>query len=152
MENILITTAKCCLKIKAGKTHRRIKSLSNKKWFDKKCCLKRHELCTYQCKACGGRGRGRQGMGWGFDIFQFLPSNSLPTGKSFQSNSTKFPLPGLHIAIKYPKAEPKKGTMKIFPNKTLQSLFITLLHHQTYIDVPVTAAIIRFNHNPCYTA
>ena len=39
MENILITTAKCCLKIKAsrkaGKTHNRIKSLSNKEWFDK---------------------------------------------------------------------------------------------------------------------
>ena len=29
-ENILITTAKCCLKIKTGKTHKRIKSLSNK--------------------------------------------------------------------------------------------------------------------------
>ena len=44
VENILITTAKCCLKIKAGKTHRRIKSLSNKKWFDKECRLKRHEF------------------------------------------------------------------------------------------------------------
>ena len=33
-------------------------------------------------------------------------------GKSFQSNATKFPHPGLHIATKYPKAEPKKGTMK----------------------------------------
>ena len=44
MENILITTAKCCLKIGAGKTRKRIKSLSNKKWFDKECRLKRHEL------------------------------------------------------------------------------------------------------------
>ena len=44
MENILITTAKCCLKIRAGKTRKRIKSLSNKKWFDKECRLKRHEL------------------------------------------------------------------------------------------------------------
>ena len=58
-------------------------------------------------------------MGWGFDIFQKFASTSLPTGKSFQSNATKFPHPGLHIAIKYPKAEPKKGTMKISPNKTL---------------------------------
>ena len=44
VENILITTAKCCLKIRAGKTCKRIKSLSNKKWFDKECRLKRHEL------------------------------------------------------------------------------------------------------------
>ena len=44
VENILITTAKCCLKIRAGKTRKRIKSLSNKKWFDKECRLKRHEL------------------------------------------------------------------------------------------------------------
>ena len=44
---------------------------------------------------------GGQGMGWGFDIFKNLPSNSLPTGKSFQSNATKFPHPG--IAIEYPK-------------------------------------------------
>ena len=32
------------LKIRAGKTRKRIKSLSNKKWFDKECRLKRHEL------------------------------------------------------------------------------------------------------------
>ena len=44
MENILITTAKCCLNIRAGKTGKRIKSLSNKKLFDKECRLKRHEL------------------------------------------------------------------------------------------------------------
>ena len=44
MENILITTVKCCLKIREGKTRKRIKSLSNKKWFDKECRLKRHEL------------------------------------------------------------------------------------------------------------
>ena len=44
VENILITTAKYCLKIRAGKTCKRIKSLSNKKCFDKECRLKRHEL------------------------------------------------------------------------------------------------------------
>ena len=80
-----------------------------------------------------------------------LPSNSLLTGKSFQSNAVKFAHPGLHIAIKYPKAEPKKGTMKISPNKTLQSLFINVAASPK-IHVPVTAAIIRFNHNLCYTA
>ena len=78
-----------------------------------------------------------------------LPSNSLLTGKSFQSNAAKFAHPGLHIAIKYPKAEPKKDTMKISPNKTLQSLFIKTINvaASPKIHVPVTAATIRFNHN-----
>ena len=43
VENILITTAKRCLKIRVVKK-RHIKSSSNKKWFDKECRLKRHEL------------------------------------------------------------------------------------------------------------
>ena len=69
----------------------------------------------YSCNCLGGRA-------WGGDLtfFKNLPSNSLPTGKSFQSNATKFPHPRLHIAVN-PKAEPKKGTIKISPNKTLQS-------------------------------
>ena len=107
-------------------------------------------LCTYQCNAGGGRGGDRA---WGRDLtfFKNLPSNSLPAGKSFQSNATKFPHSRPHIATKNPKAEPKKGTMKISPNKTLQSLFINVAASPK-IHVPVTAAIIRFNHNPCYTA
>ena len=74
---------------------------------------------------------GRRGVGggraWGWDqtFLENLPSNSLPTGKSFQSIATKFPHPGLHIAV-HPKAGPKKGTIKISPNKTLQSLFINV--------------------------
>ena len=89
-------------------------------------------------------------MGWRFDIFQefALPSNSVPTGKSFQSIATKFPQPGMHIAV-HPKAGPKKGTIKISPNKTLQSLFI--LRCWITSTCSVTAAIIHFNHNPCYT-
>ena len=67
---------------------------------------------------------GRQGMGGDLTFFKNLQSNSQPTGNSFQSNATKFAHPGLHIAVKYPKAEPKKGTIRISPNKTLQSLFI----------------------------
>ena len=68
-----------------------------------------------------------------------LQSNSLPTGKSFQSNATKFPYPRLHIAVN-PKAESKKSTIKIFPNKTLQS-FLNVAASPN-IHVPVTAAII----------
>ena len=99
-------------------------------------------------KLAGGGGRA-----WGGDLtfLKKLQSNSLPTGKSFQPNAAKFPQPGLHIAVKYPKAGAKKGTMKISPNKTLQSLFINVAASPK-IHVPVTAAIIRFNHNPCYTA
>ena len=98
-------------------------------------------------KLVGGGG----GRAWGGDVtfFKNLQSNSLPTGKSFQSIATKSPHPGLHIAVKYPKAEPKKGTIKISPNKTLQS-FINVAASPK-IHVSVTAAIIRFNHNPCYT-
>ena len=44
VENILTTTAKRCLKIKITKKHKRIKSSSNKKWFDKECRFKKHEL------------------------------------------------------------------------------------------------------------
>ena len=84
----------------------------------------------------GGGGGGGRAKGGDFNFFKNLQTNFLPTGKTFQSNATKFPHPRLHIAVN-PKAEPKKGTIKISPNKTVQSF---------------SAAIIRFNHNPCYTA
>ena len=94
---------------------------------------------------------GGGGRAWVEDLTfsKNFQSNSLPTGKLFQSNATKFPHPRLHIAVN-PKAEPKKGTIKISPNKTLQS-FINVAASPK-IHVPVTAVIIRFNHNPCYTA
>ena len=78
-----------------------------------------------------GGGGGGGGRAWGGDLtfLKNLPSNSLPTGKSFQSNATKFPHPGLHIAVKYPKAGPNKGTIEISPDKTLQSLFMNIVHH-----------------------
>ena len=66
-------------------------------------------------------------------------------GKSFQSNATKFPHPRLHIAVN-PKAGPKRGRIKISPNKTLQSFYYINVAASPKIHVPVTAAIIRFNH------
>ena len=39
--NILTATSKTCLKIKTKKS---FKASSNKKWFDRECRLKRHEL------------------------------------------------------------------------------------------------------------
>ena len=44
VENILITTAKRCLKIRTTRRHKRTYSRSNKKWFDRECRLKTHEL------------------------------------------------------------------------------------------------------------
>ena len=76
-------------------------------------------------------GGGGRAWGWDLTFFKNLQSNSLPTGKSVQSNAAKFPQPRLQIAVN-PKAERKKGTIKISPNKTLQS-FVTLLHHQRYM-------------------
>ena len=83
----------------------------------------------------GGGGGGGQGMGGGFDIFQKFAVEFLPTGKSFQSIATKFPHLGLHIAVKYPKAEPKKCTIKISPDKLKRhNLYLQpLLHHQRYM-------------------
>ena len=44
VEHILIATAKSWLKIRSVKRHKRVQSSSNKKWFDKECRFKRHEL------------------------------------------------------------------------------------------------------------
>ena len=48
---------------------------------------------------------------WGGDLtFKNLQSNSLPKGTSFQSNATKFPHPGLHIALSnIPRLDPRKA-------------------------------------------
>ena len=67
-------------------------------------------------------------MGWGFDFFQKF--------------AIKFPA--------LPNQIPWKGTIKISPNKTLQSFIHVAASPK--IHVPVAAAIIRFNQNPCYTA
>ena len=48
----------------------------------------------------GGGGGGSEAWGGDFTFFKNLALNSLPTGKSFQSNVTKFPHPGLHLAVK----------------------------------------------------
>ena len=95
------------------------------------------------------RGGGSQAWGGDLTFFQNFAVNFPAHGQSFQSVATKFLHPGLHTAV-HPKAGPKKGTIKISANRTLQSLFINVAASPK-IHVPVTAAIIRFNHNPCYT-
>ena len=44
VENMLISAAKRCLKIRIRKNRKKMKPLSNKKWFDKECRFKKHEL------------------------------------------------------------------------------------------------------------
>ena len=90
-------------------------------------------------------------MGWGFDILQKFAFKFPAHGQIIPVKCDQIPHPGLHIAIKYPKAEPKKGTLKIYPNETLQPLSIDVAASPK-IHVPVTAAIRRFNRKPCYTA
>ena len=56
------------------------------------------------CRRGGKAGRGD------LTFFKNLQSNPLPTGKSFQSNATKFPHPGLHIALSnIPRLDPRKA-------------------------------------------
>ena len=43
-QNILTNASKKSLKIKKKKTRRKITNIANKKWFDKECRIKRHEL------------------------------------------------------------------------------------------------------------
>ena len=96
-------------------------------------------------------GGGRQDMGWGFDIFQKFAVKFPAHGQIIPVKCNQISPPrAAHCAVKYPKAGPKKGTIKISPNKTLQSLFI--LRCCITSTCSVTAAIIHFNHNPCYTA
>ena len=94
-------------------------------------------------------GGGEAGHGVGISLFSKIWNQiPCPWANHSRQMQTKFPHPRLHIAVN-PKAEPKKGTIKISPNKTLQS-FINVAASPK-IHVPVTAAFIRFNHNPCYT-
>ena len=70
-------------------------------------------------------GEGRQGMGWVFDIFQKFAVKFPAHGHIIPVKCNQIsPLRAAHCAVKYPKAGRKKRTIKIFPNKTLKSLFI----------------------------
>ena len=92
-------------------------------------------------------------MGWGFDIFVKFAVKFPAHGQIIPVKCNQISPPqAAHCAVKYLKAGPKKGTIKISPNKTLKSLFILRCCITKDSRVPVTAASIHFNHNPCYTA
>ena len=109
-------------------------------------------LCTYQCNAGGGR----QGMGWGFDFFQKFAIKLLAHVQIIPVKCNQIPHPRLHIAAS-PKTEPKKGTLKISPNKTLQSFInvaaspkiqvMFLLQLQLYVSTIICVTLRRI-HKP----
>ena len=71
-------------------------------------------------------------------FFKNLPSNSLPTGKPFQSNAQKFPHPGRHIAVNHSQAGCKKDARKT--GKLYNFHFSTLLHLQRYYLIKIQSA------------
>ena len=73
-------------------------------------------------KPAGGGGR-EAGHGWGFDIFQKY-AVKFPAHRQITPVKCNQIPPPRAAHIKYLKAGPKKGTIKICPNKTLQSLLI----------------------------
>ena len=83
-------------------------------------------------------------MGWGFDIFQKFSFKFPAYGQIIPVKYNQIPPPQA-AHVKYLKAGPKKGTIKISPNKTLQS-FINVAASPK-IHVPVTSAIICFNQS-----
>ena len=75
-------------------------------------------------KPVWGGGGGSRAWGWGFDIFQKFGVKLPAHGQIILVNCNQISPPrAAHCCYKCPKAEPKKGTIKISPNKTLQSLF-----------------------------
>ena len=60
--------------------------------------------------ARGGGGAGVEGRAWSGDLtfFKKLPSNSLPTGRSFRSIATNFRHPGVTL-LSIPRLDPRKA-------------------------------------------
>ena len=81
-------------------------------------------------------GGGRQGMGWGFDIFQELVVKFPAHGQIIPVKCNQISPPrAAHCAVKYPKA----GWTQERHNKNISKynseifIYITLLHHQRYM-------------------
>ena len=92
-----------------------------------------------------GRGEAGHGVGWGFDFFQKIAFKFPAQWQIIPVKCNQIPPPQT-AHVKYLKVGPKKGTIKISPNKTLRSLFINVATSPK-IHVPVTSAIICFNQS-----
>ena len=87
------------------------------------------------------------GHGLGIYIFQKFAVKFPAHEQIIPVKCNQIPPPrAAHCSVKYLKAGPRKGTIKISPNKTLQSLFINVAASPK-IHVPVTSAIICFDQS-----
>ena len=81
-------------------------------------------LCNAPINVKPVGGGGGRACGGDLTFFKNLQSNSLLTGKSFQSNATKFPHPALHISVKYRKIPKIIPRAYIFQRPFLRGLFL----------------------------
>ena len=81
-------------------------------------------------------------MGWGFDIFQKYVVKFPAHWQIIPVKCNQISPSRLHIATQYPKAEPKKGIMKISPKKNSAIFIYKRCCITKDTSVPVTAAII----------
>ena len=88
------------------------------------------KLCTYQSNAGGGEA----GHGVGFNFFQKFAIKFPTHGQIIPVKCNQISPPLLHIAVN-PKAEPKKGTIKISPNKTVQSFINVAASPKIHVPV-----------------
>ena len=88
------------------------------------------KLCTYQSNAGGGEA----GHGVGFNFFQKFAIKFPTHGQIIPVKCNQISPPQLHIAVN-PKAEPKKGTIKISPNKTVQSFINVAASPKIHVPV-----------------
>ena len=93
-----------------------------------------------------------QGMGWGFDILQKFAVKFLAHGKIIPVKCNQISHPGLLIALSnIARLDPRKAQQEYLQIK-LWNLYLYNVAASPKIHVPVTDAIIHFNHNPRYTA
>ena len=85
-------------------------------------------------------------MGWGFDFFQKFAIKFPAHGQIIPVKCNQISLPRLHIAVN-PKAEPKKGTIKISPRETLQSFINVAASAKIHVSVIIRVTLRRI-HKP----
>ena len=94
---------------------------------------------------------GRQGIGWGFDFFQKFSIKFPAHGQIIPVKCNQISPPwAAHCCQSKGAAEPKKGTIKISPNKTLQSFLsvaaspkMFLLQLQLYVLTIIRVTLRR---------
>ena len=112
---------------------------------EKSSCLQIQINAPINVKPAGG---GEAGHGGGdLTFLKNLPSNSLPTAKSFQSNATKFPCT---LLSNIPRLDPSKAQLKYLQIKLYNLYFWTLcirtilIHLSYFIQEKLNMLFITF--------